>query len=81
MVFASCLNVVAEWPQVWGVWHTRTFAAVSPATFWMFLFLQSTFTINAWVNRDPFLLYSGVGAACASVAILVRLYGVWLGLL
>lgn len=47
--------------------------------FWLFLFIQSVFTMKAWLEEDPHLFYSGIAAGTATSGILIRLYGVRYG--
>lgn len=70
---------MAEWPQLRTVWSTRALSSVSPTMFWLFLFIQIIFTVNAWLKEDPYLFYSGIAAGTATSGILIRLYGVRYG--
>ncbi len=71
MVVAGLANAVAEIPQAWTVIKTGDTNSISLTMFWLFLFIQSSFGLQAYVNKDRVMMYSLMVSGMFTAIILV----------
>ena len=78
---ASILSTVALFPQAWKVIRSKTaedVKSVSFGTFAMIMFINATFSVFGWINRDSFYSFSLVASGVAAAVIFFRaLYLRW----